>query len=956
MKYFNGVSWVVLDAKDAETVGGKKADGTANNIPLLDAGAKLPIKHMPNHSHTSADITDLDDVMASVHSHDNLTILDGLEENADGDLQYNGKPISGSDEFLYFPKEEEFSTAAGQTNFKLTKGFSVAGSIEIYSDGLKIASSMIASQDRTQFNLVSAFPAGTTLLARYIDKDTTAFPASGVGLAKRTDTVVATEENQTDFMIPMQGFNSAQHKLEVHLGSTVVSERLYTVEENVVKLNQGVELGRSVDLVYMWLEQTNDFNLPVSGSNIQSESITLDKLCPTLVEEIQSGAGSKDIGDLENLETSNKGTLVDAINELKTNSMERQTSLKTKEVSVEATVDRQKEFVIPVENYDPERYTFTVFLGSALLHSSRYIISDGKLILNESEAGIALGRTLDFSFIYLDITTVGSKECKFGKDLVNLSKPTEGLIIETIGWSKACDGGAAKYTITKDEKPYSISIADEFFANIVNQDSVNYKMFGAPLNGTDDDSEFISKAHSYCNEHKVLLKNSSGTIYKADTKIVPVKYDVDLTGSVILVDNTNSYSMFEILNDNETLYSYESKIDKSELKKGTSYFTMDDNSLPRNCVLHLKDGNAWSTRNDVGNIYDEFRGDLMFHGVMGCCTGDLIYGYDDEATDLYFKYSMYNGRQLTFKGCEVRIETTPNVTIGTIKCSRHNTHISDFFINPRPNSLNNVDFKNSVIHFADCYNVEVSNITGFNIAGGEGDKNGSGYTLRFSRCYKINIHDCNINGYWGCTAMTSVKDIRVDNCTLNRIDIHEYFMDMFVQNCKIYDWGINVGGGRGTLSFNNCKFINLKRPNVGGQTVININNSYGGLFDGTITFRDIEIIKEGLDVSLIKVNFRTDTMTRGNVKMPNLIADNVVCRELSDDSKNLYIYALSGETDNKSIKKANSIYLSNILGYSSTDDIKPIELIKDSTAQDMYDTSYETRTVLNNVIATSDSL
>ena len=957
MKYFNGVDWIILDAKDAESLNGKIADGSPENIPLLDSEGRLPIENLTVHTHTSEDIEDLEELLATVHVHDNLPVLDGLEEDEYGDLQYNGKPISGAKEFLYFPKEDEYVVEEGQLEFHLVNGVAAVGSIELYSDGLKIANSMIESQTRTSFKLVAALPVGSVLLARYVDKDTTAFPASGVGLGKRTDTVIATEEGQTDFIIPMSGFNPGKHKLEVNIGSTTVSERLYTVESGVLKLAEGVALGRKVDLVYIWLEKTNDDGLPVDGDNILSGSITEDKLSDELKEQIQNGGSgggvsSSIIGNLEDLETTDKDTIVDAINEVKRLcGFGEQSTIKMEQASVEATVDRQKEFEIPIENFNPAKHGFIVHLGSALFHSSRYTVVGTKLVLNAEEAGIALGRTLDFLFVYLDVEIVGTSNFILGKDLPSLTNLREDLIIETIGWNEANDGGAGRYVVSTEEKDYSLTLVNGFFANIVNQDSVSYRCFGAPLNGVDDDTPFMQKAHSYCNEKKVLLKNSSGTIFKTNTDHIPVKYDVDLRGSVIFVNNNNCYSMYDILNDNETIYSYESSIDKSELKKGKNYFTMDDNSLPRNCVLHVKDNNAWSTRNDAGNIYDEFRGELMFHNIMGNCMGELIYGYDDEATDLYFKYSNYNSRQLTFKGCEIKIETTPNVTIGTINCKRHNTHISDFFINPKPNSLNNVQFKNSVIHFEDCYNVEVSNIIGFNIAGGEGENNGSGYTLRFSRCYKINMHDCNINGYWGCTAMNSVKDIKIDNCTLNRIDIHEYFMDMFIQNCKIYDWGINVGGGRGTLSFNNCKFINMQRPNVGGQTVVNINNTYGGLFDGTISFRDIEIIKDGLDVSLIKVNYVTGTNTRGNVKMPNVIADNIVCRELADDTKNLYIYSLSGATDNKAIKKANSIYLSNIIGYSSTDGIIPVELIKDSTAQDMYDTSYETRTVLNNVIA-----
>lgn len=44
MKYYNGSSWDLLDS---DTVDGKHANNTANNIPVIDAGGFLPVSIMP---------------------------------------------------------------------------------------------------------------------------------------------------------------------------------------------------------------------------------------------------------------------------------------------------------------------------------------------------------------------------------------------------------------------------------------------------------------------------------------------------------------------------------------------------------------------------------------------------------------------------------------------------------------------------------------------------------------------------------------------------------------------------------------------------------------------------------------------------------------------------------------------------------------------------------------------
>lgn len=518
---------------------------------------------------------------------------------------------------------------------------------------------------------------------------------------------------------------------------------------------------------------------------------------------------------------------------------------------------------------------------------------------------------------------------------------------------RVCDG---LYEVSAELYDWSIPF-ENYYLNILNKDYVNYSMFKCPLNGIDDDTEGMIKAHAYCNTKKVLLKNNSGTIFKHGTDVIHVKYDMDLSGSTILVTNDNCYSMYLILNDDEKLYTYTTKINKSYLKQGTCHFPMEDNSLPSNCVLHIIDNNAWSTRNDAGNIYEDFRKELMFHNVFGICSGDLTFGFDDENTDLKVSYSYYNPKRLTIVGCKVRLETTPNVTIGTFNCKRHNTHIKDIFIDPKPNSIGNDNhFKNSVIKFEDCYNVEVSNISGINIAGKEATKQGSGYSIRFVNCYKATIRDCNINGLWGATAMNNVKDVYIENCILNRVDVHNYFSNLFIQGTTIYDWGVNIGCGTGILSFNNCKFVNLTRPNVGGQTLINLNNTYGQLFTGTISMRDIELITEGLDVAIVKLNYVDSTGdSRCLVKMPNVIVDNLVGKNISDKKCKLYMYRLSGVSDFSSLSnkivKADTISYNNVSFMNLNLERQEIEFINDTTSKDMYDNNTsKTKISFNNII------
>ncbi|WP_294360097.1 hypothetical protein [uncultured Clostridium sp.] len=538
----------------------------------------------------------------------------------------------------------------------------------------------------------------------------------------------------------------------------------------------------------------------------------------------------------------------------------------------------------------------------------------------------------------------------------------EGTKAETLGYNEAFDNGGCQYYISKDINPWSISLKNGLYANVIKKDYVNYKMFGCNLDGIKDDTEGINKAHLYCNENKVLLKNNFGTIYKSNNSIIKVKYDVDLSGSIILVTNDNAYSWYQIVNDNETIYSYEDSVNKSELKKDASNITMNDNSLPSDSVIIIKDLNPWATRNDDGDLYKEYRSELMFHHHFGYCSGPLIYGYDDEKTNLYFKYMKYNNKKLVFIGCKIRIETTPNVTVNVIDCRRHNTILKDFYIDPKNNSLKAKQYKNSVIYVQDSFNIKIENVIGTNIAGYPGYRgsSGSGYTLCFRNCYKITMDNCHISGFWGCMGTNCIKEMTITNCSLNRIDVHNYFSNIYIENTTLYDWGINVGCGNGLLSISNCKFVNYTSPNFGGQTLVNINNSYGYLFDGTVVIKDSEVIKDNLNISIMKIDYISKTgEPRAKVKIPSLIVENLKVRNISKNNSNFIVYSFTGDSDyvetvSTKIEKPDIISINN-LSYTNDDTTKGnLIFIKDEFNKDIYTNTVTPKISLSQISFSSD--
>lgn len=70
--------------------------------------------------------------------------------------------------------------------------------------------------------------------------------------------------------------------------------------------------------------------------------------------------------------------------------------------SIYVTSSNQREFEIPMEQFDPEIHIFELRIGGVPFFHERYTVSNGKVILAENEVGIPVGKRIDFVFFYIE--------------------------------------------------------------------------------------------------------------------------------------------------------------------------------------------------------------------------------------------------------------------------------------------------------------------------------------------------------------------------------------------------------------------------------------------------------------------------------------------------------------------------------------------------------------------------
>lgn len=555
------------------------------------------------------------------------------------------------------------------------------------------------------------------------------------------------------------------------------------------------------------------------------------------------------------------------------------------------------------------------------------------------------------------------------RDIVanGLNGMSRGTIIRTSGYAKVNDGGAAEYicdyiydpkeapwaillgetneyeyqvkkdiesTPLKDENGEYILEADEnglpipvvdnegkrvhkkLYALICNE-VVNYRMFGAKLDGKTDDYDALVLAHKYQNSkytiepmsqrrhYYVRLENHSGIIRKDNNEPIICCGNIDLSGSELLIQDCNAtWFGFYLWGDNETSYlTYEpTAASKASLKRDNFVINPESklSTLSQNALIFLKE-DPYAVRDDAGYLYSEPRYELLLHTTDGVLANPITYDWHDaggieinttlsnydshttttKTTNSQFSisYNVLPSSSYEFFGCDVKLNTTANKYCSVLWCKCHNARIHGFTIYPDPKQMHNTVFKNAMFYIWGCYNTEIYDINGFNAAGKmEGGSNGtSGYMVRATNCLNLHIHDLTIQGYWGATAMNCVKDVHIERVNANRIDIHNYFQNLYIDHCNLFNHAIQIGEGRGICQVTNCNFYvnNLPNDSYPNAHILEFNTTYGRIFEGRVFIQNCDMwMKDpgGNEFDVCKADFNAGAIsTLGSHKFPEVI-------------------------------------------------------------------------------------
>ncbi|MDA0709572.1 MAG: hypothetical protein O3B73_05100 [bacterium] len=474
-----------------------------------------------------------------------------------------------------------------------------------------------------------------------------------------------------------------------------------------------------------------------------------------------------------------------------------------------------------------------------------------KAIASMGLGGVALAETIFARESPMTADTNGSlRRYPTVLALKSQSSLKEGDWAETAGFYAPGDGGAAWYRIQKSSTTLSPNDADildvgrQLIAVLQEKRAVNYKMFGAPGDGDHNDGVQIKLAHEYANRHRVPVVNLSGEFWIRQTHNIPIVTSVTWGQTIFHIDekfNEKRSPRFIVHNDEPKITLTQNTALKSALLKklkpgvqiipelaayaGHLFMVEDENDR-----IGIRAGNyqkrGWA------------REELFYVEEEGRIIGDIAWPFQDftaiTATPCNDNFLIIEGGGFYFSGDSGEDGSGYHQHGITIERSR--TIIREQWMGlEKGKSDISMQPRSGFYTFKGVYDVTLENIRAMPWEKIRKDNTrvlaAGTYGIGGARMLNCTFRNLTAEGgpvAWGVFGTNLNKNFRVENCRLNRIDVHFHCWNLTISNCTIGFKGIALTGGGDLIIENTIRH---------GNQFVNFRSDYGAKWDGHIQLR-----------------------------------------------------------------------------------------------------------------------
>lgn len=451
---------------------------------------------------------------------------------------------------------------------------------------------------------------------------------------------------------------------------------------------------------------------------------------------------------------------------------------------------------------------------------------------------------------------IGLKVYKSVKELTDDQSLRENDLVKVLGYYEVGDGGAAEYTIIKenatDKDEYSVKVNKNLHAILVDPTYVNYKMFGAKGDGLNNDAVQISKAHDFANKKEIPIKNYSGEFWLKESVKIIIQTNVDWGQTVFHIDesfNKPGTYRFQVKSSKETeniqLNENQKKELISNLNNGAKVIPLLANY--QNYMIQIADNNDRVGYRSGASFKGQSwaKEELFYVEQGGKLIGDIAWQFKDytKLNAIYCEnnYLTITGGTFYLSGDSPSTEKGEYMSNG-IRVNRSRTIISNQWLGLEPGKFDNTTTnpRSGFYSFSNVYDVKLENVRLIPYEQDRGSEElnvrSGTYGISMVRVLKSYFKNVTAEGsrsYWGVFGSNLNKDFVIEDCQLNRVDVHFHCWNLSIRNSKIGMKGITITGGGDLI---------VENTSNEAPYFINFRSDFGSRWDGNIYINNCKLL------------------------------------------------------------------------------------------------------------------
>ncbi len=219
--------------------------------------------------------------------------------------------------------------------------------------------------------------------------------------------------------------------------------------------------------------------------------------------------------------------------------------------------------------------------------------------------------------------------------------------------------------------------------------------------------------------------------------------------------------------------------------------------------LVIEDENPWVAKR-IGYNYSAIRRDILLI-CDGQSRNNPVMPYNNEQSKPKCSFVAVDEdeepviiQNLTF----IRDMGNTYKVMPFIISGQNNLQIRNVTINTPESKL----VADAAIDIQNCTNVTMENVT---INGTYSRSDHSGYGILMNNVWNSRFVRLNAKAKWGVFGTNNMNTVYLQDCDINRFDIHCYGRDVSMKSCKFSNLYNQFSSMYGTLSYQKCRFVNF---------------------------------------------------------------------------------------------------------------------------------------------------